>query len=460
MQFPLEPFRIKMVEPIRQTSREERAECIAKAGFNLFNLRSEDVLIDLLTDSGTGAMSQQQWAAMMLADEAYAGARSYEKFISVARELFGFDHFLPAHQGRAAENILFSTVCTRPGMYIPNNIHFDTTEAHVLSNQAIPVNCVIDEAYDPQVEVDFKGNMDLKKLEDLLSAMAAELVPLVMITLTNNSGGGQPVSMANLAEVARIAKKYQKPLYFDAARFAENAFFIKQREAGYHDWTIKDIVRKMFTYADGMTMSAKKDAIVNIGGFLALNDAELAQRLTAKQILVEGFRTYGGLAGRDLEAMAAGLEEVVDYNYLAYRIGQVAALGQRIVAAGIPVMRPFGGHAIYLNAGEIAAHIPPANFPGQAIAVALYREYGIRSVEIGSLMFAHPDPDSGEMQYPKMELVRLAIPRRVYSASQLDYVAEAVINIAKNPQQLRPLTIRKETQYLRHFTAELQELSP
>ena len=458
MRFPMEPFRIKMVEPISMTTREERYRFIKEAGLNVFNLRSEDVLIDLLTDSGTGAMSQEQWSQLMIGDESYAGSRSFLRFEKMAKDLFGFKHILPTHQGRAAENVLFSTICTEPNMVIPNNIHFDTTEAHVLFNKAIPLNCVIEEAFDPEIELDFKGNMDLSKLQAVFDKYGFDRIPLVMITITNNSGGGQPVSMKNIREVANFCKKVNKPLFFDSARFAENAYFIKMREPGYGDKSVKEIVKEMFSYADGMTFSAKKDAIVNIGGLLALNDDEWVEKLKVKQILVEGFSTYGGLAGRDLDAIAAGLQEVTNKDYLAYRIDQVKALGTMCLDAGVPVIKPLGGHAVYLNAKKILPDMKPEHFPAWGITVALYKEYGIRGVEIGNLMFAQPDPDTGEIVYPKLDLVRLAIPRRVYTESHLKYVGESVIELFNNPGIVKPLKVVYEAPFLRHFTARLEEL--
>jgi tyrosine phenol-lyase len=458
MNYPFEPFRIKMTEPIAMSTREEREKYIANAGFNVFNLKSEEVMVDLLTDSGTGAMSQEQWSALMLGDESYAGSRSFTKLEKIVRELFGFQYMLPTHQGRAAENILFSTLCTEPNMVIPNNIHFDTTEAHVLYNKAIPLNCVIDAAYDPEVELDFKGNIDLNKLEHAFAEYGSDRIPLVMITITNNSGGGQPVAMDNIRAVAEFCQQKNKPLFFDSARFAENAYFIKQRDPKYRDHSIHDIIREMYSYADGMTFSAKKDAIVNIGGILALNDAALAERFYVKQILMEGFKTYGGLAGRDLEAIAAGLVEVQSEDYLRYRIGQVAALGHQLIGAGIPVVKPIGGHAVYLDAKQMLPHMAPDVFPGQGLTVALYRYFGIRAVEIGNLMFAHEDPETGQMRYPKLDLVRLAIPRRTYTETQLRYVAESVITLNQHPDRIKPLRIVYEAPFLRHFTARLEEI--
>lgn len=458
MQFPMEPFRIKMTEPIQLTTREQRIIFIKEAGYNVFNLRSEDVLIDLLTDSGTGAMSQEQWSMMMLGDESYAGSKSFFRFEKMAKELFGFKHILPTHQGRAAENVLFSTICIEPDLVIPNNIHFDTTEAHVLFNRAIPLNCVIEEAYEPEIELDFKGNMDLNKLEEGFKKFGSDRIPLVMMTVTNNSGGGQPVSMQNIKRTSEFCKRYNKPFFLDSARFAENAYFIKLREPGYGNKTVKEIVQEMFSYADGMTFSAKKDAIVNMGGFIALNNDDWAEQLTVKQILVEGFRTYGGLSGRDLDAIAAGLNEVTNFDYLSYRVNQVRALGEMFVEAGVPIIKPLGGHAVYLNARRILPNMDAAYFPGQALTVALYKEYGIRAVEIGNLMFSHKDPESGEIVYPKLDLVRLAIPRRVYTESHLKYVGDSIIDLFNHQEKVKPLKIVYEAPFLRHFTARLEEI--
>ena len=457
MQFPAEPFKIKVVERIRKTTREERDELIRKAGYNVFNVPAESIYIDLLTDSGTAAMSDNQWAGMMLGDESYAGSRNYYHFEATVKEITGFKHVVPTHQGRMAENLLFS-VAVRPGDVVPNNIHFDTTRANVEHKDGKAVDLVIDEAYDPQAEHPFKGNMDLEKLRRTIEEVGPERVPLVMLTVTNNSGGGQPVSMQNVREVRELLDSYGIPLFLDACRFAENCYFIKEREPGYASRSIYDIARELFSYADGCTMSAKKDGLVNIGGFLALNNDAWAEKVTHLLILVEGFPTYGGLAGRDLEAVARGLREVLDEDYLRFRIGQVRYLGRLLEEAGVPIVKPVGGHAVYLDARRFLPHIPQAQFPGQALVVALYREYGIRAVEIGSLMFAKKDPKTGEEIYPDLELVRLAIPRRVYTTMHMNYVAESIIELYRRREQIRGLKIVYEAPMLRHFTARLEEI--
>lgn len=457
MEYPVEPFRIKMVEKVQLPSREEREQILRQAGFNVFNIPAEKIFIDLLTDSGTSAMSDYQWAGMMQGDESYAGCRNFYHLRDVIKEIMGFEYVIPTHQGRAAEHVFFSTLL-KPGYCVPGNIHFDTTEANIMAQGAEAANCVIEEAYDPSIELPFKGNMDMKKLERKIQEYGPEKIPVCMITITNNSGGGQPVSIENIRQVKELLNRYGIPLFIDAARFAENCYFIREREPGYAHKSIKEIARELFSYADGCLMSAKKDALVNIGGFIALRDESLYEKLTTRLILVEGFRTYGGLAGRDLEAMARGLEEVTDLQYLEYRIRQVRYLGEELDKAGIPVMKPIGGHAVYLDAGKIASHIPKHQFPGQAVTVQLYREAGIRVVEIGSLMFAHPDPQSGEWKYPKMELVRLAIPRRVYTFSHIVFVIEAVKKVYENRERLKGLRIIKEPPFLRHFTAILEEV--
>jgi tyrosine phenol-lyase len=457
MLFPAEPFKIKVVEPIRKTTREERDRLIRQAGYNVFNLPAESIYIDLLTDSGTSAMSDNQWAGLMLGDESYAGSRNYYHFEQTVREIFGFRHVIPTHQGRMAENLLFS-VAVKPGDYVPNNIHFDTTRANVEHKGGIAVDLVIDEGRDPYVEHPFKGNIDVQKLERFIEEVGPERVPLAMLTVTNNSGGGQPVSMENVRQTKRLLERYGIPLIIDACRFAENCYFIKEREPGYERKTVAEIARELFGYADGCTMSAKKDGLVNIGGFLALNNEEWAEKATQLLILVEGFPTYGGLAGRDLEAMARGLREVLDEDYLRFRIGQVRYLGQLLLEAGIPIVRPVGGHAVYIDAKAFLPHIPQAQFPGQALVVALYREYGIRAVEIGSLMFARRDPKTGQTIYPELELVRLAIPRRVYTTMHMNYVAESIIDLYRRRDQVRGLRIVYEAPVLRHFTARLEEV--
>lgn len=450
-----EPFRIKMVEPIRLIDKQSREDALRQAGYNVFGLRAEDVFIDLLTNSGTGAMSQHQWAAIMEGDKSYAGARSFFRLAEVMQEITGFKHFVPTHQGRAAENIL-SALLVKPGQYVPSNMHFDTTEANILARGGRPTNLVIEEAYEPSIRHPFKGNMDLVKLRDFIQETGEENIPFGMITITNNAGGGQPVSMENLKAVSEIYHGFGLPFFIDACRFAENAFFIKQREPGYRNKTILEIAQEIFSLADGATMSAKKDAIVNIGGFLAMNDEELFQKARNELILREGFPTYGGLAGRDLEAMAVGLREGLDESYLAYRLGQTAYLSDRLLEAGIAIIQPSGGHAVYIDAGDLFPHIPQAEFPGQALVVEMFRQGGIRAVEIGSVMFAHPDPDTGVMQYPKLELVRLALPRRVYTQSHLDYVADTLAQIVKDREQVSGFRFTYAPELLRHFTARFE----
>lgn len=452
-----EPFRIKMVEPIRLIDEQARVDALRKAGFNLFGLRAEDVFIDLLTDSGTGAMSQAQWAAILEGDESYAGARSFYRLAEVMDEIFGFRFFVPTHQGRAAENIL-STLFVKEGSYIPSNMHFDTTEGNIRARGGIPTNLVIDQASDPSNRHPFKGNMDIAKLQGLIEKVGVKSIPFGMITITNNAGGGQPVSLENLRSVSQTYRSYGIPFFIDACRYAENAYFIKLREPGYAGKSILEIAREMFSLADGATMSAKKDALVNIGGFLAMNDESMYQHACNELILREGFPTYGGLAGRDLDAMATGLREGLDESYLAYRTGQTKFLAESLLAKGVPVVEPPGGHAVYVDAGRLFSHIPPGEFPGQALAVELYREGGIRSVEIGSVMFAHPDPTTGEMTYPKLELVRLAIPRRVYTQSHLEYVVETLVRISERKECIRGYKFTYAPELLRHFTARFEAL--
>jgi tryptophanase len=453
----IEPFRIKSVEPIKFTDRAHREAALAKAGYNVFLLHAEDVLIDLLTDSGTGAMSSQQWGALMQGDESYAGSRSYYRFRDVVRELTGFAHIIPTHQGRAAERILFHTQ-VREGHVVPNNNHFDTTRANIEVERAEARDLVIAEGRIPSKIHQFKGNIDLDALEQLLeedrTAHGGQRVPLVMVTVTNNSGGGQPVSLENLRGVRRLCDEYRKPFFLDACRFAENAYFIKLREPGMRDRSPRDIAREMFALADGCTMSAKKDGLANIGGFLAMNDGAWAETARNLLILTEGFPTYGGLAGYDLEAIARGLEEVTEESYLRYRIRSTEYLGDKLVAAGVPIIRPTGGHAIYLDARELLPHIPPLQYPGIALANALYLEGGIRGVEIGTVMFGmHPD---GTETPASMDLVRLAIPRRVYTQSHIDYVAEVVAGVAKTRETLRGCRIAAAPRVLRHFTARFE----
>jgi tryptophanase len=450
----IEPFRIKVVEPIRMTTPEERTRLIEEAGYNLFLLRAEDVLIDLLTDSGTSAMSAEGWAAMMRGDESYAGARSWFRFRDVVRGIFGFEHVIPTHQGRAAERILFSTM-VREGHLVPSNTHFDTTRANIeyVGGTAVDLPCA--EAQDVALEAPFKGNMDLGALEALLQEHGREKIPLVMMTITNNSGGGQPVSMENIRGASEIARAHGIPFYIDACRFAENAYFIKEREAGYAERSVREIAREIFSYADGCTMSAKKDAFANIGGFLCTNDPELALQEKNLLILTEGFPTYGGLAGRDLDAIAVGLEEVLEEDYLNYRIVSTGYVARRLVEMGVPIVRPAGGHAVYLDAKGFLPHIDPLAFPGQALGVELYREAGIRGVEIGSVMFGC-DPHTGEEHPAKWELLRLAIPRRVYTQSHMDYVVEAIGRVYRRRESIRGLRITKAPRFLRHFTARFE----
>ena len=451
----IEPFRIKSVEPIRITSVDEREQHLREAGYNLFNLHAADVLIDLLTDSGTGAMSAEQWAGIQRGDESYAGSPSWFRFLESVQDLFPFKHVIPTHQGRAAEKILFSVV-GGPGKSIPSNTHFDTTRANVEFTGAEAVDLVIEEGRHPSVIHPFKGNMDLDALDAFIREHGPDAVPLVMVPITNNSGGGQPVSLENLRGVREVCDRHRLPLFLDACRFAENAWFIKQREPGQADRSIPDIVREMASLADGMTMSAKKDAITNIGGWLALNDDTWAEAARNLLILTEGFPTYGGLAGRDLEAIAQGLREVVDEDYLRYRIRSTAYLGEALVESGIPCVQPIGGHAVYLDAAALLPHIPPLHYPGQALAVALYREGGIRGCEIGTVMFGM-HPDGTEAPGP-MELVRLAIPRRVYTQSHIDYVIEVVRRVAERASELRGYRIVEQPRQLRHFTARFEPL--
>jgi tyrosine phenol-lyase len=442
----IEPFRIKSVEPISWTTRPLREQLLRAAYYNLFLLPAEDVLIDLLTDSGTGAMSTHQWAALMEGDESYAGGRSFDHFRDAIQDIFGYKHVIPTHQGRAAERILFNVACKK-GDVVPNNTHFDTTRANVEFVGAEAVDLVIPEGRQPGLKHPFKGNMDVEALDTLISNVGRARVPLVMLTVTNNSGGGQPVSMENIRQVSAVCRKHGIPLYFDACRFAENAYFIKLREPGYAAKTPKQIAQAMFSYGDGCTMSAKKDGLANIGGFLCTNDDTLAQREKDLLILTEGYPTYGGLAGRDLEAIAVGLQEVLHEDYLQYRIASTAYLGNHIAAQGVPIVQPPGGHAVYIDARAFLPHIPPAQFPGVALAAELYLEGGIRSVEIGTLMFGSA---------AKMDLVRLAIPRRVYTQSHVDYVVEVILEVWKNRDKIQGLKLSHEAPFLRHFTARLE----
>jgi len=442
----IEPFRIKSVEPIRWTTRAEREVFLRAANYNLFLLPADDVLIDLLTDSGTGAMSTHQWAAVMEGDESYAGSRSFDRFRDSVQDIFGYRHVIPTHQGRAAERILFSVMCKK-GDIVPNNTHFDTTRANVEFVGAEAVDIVIPEGRQPAFKHPFKGNMDVEALESLIQKVGRERVPLVMLTVTNNSGGGQPVSMENVKAVSVVCRRHHIPLYFDACRFAENSYFIKIRERGFENKTPKEIAQEMFSYGDGCTMSAKKDGMANIGGFLCTNDDLLAQQEKNLLILTEGYPTYGGLAGRDLEAIAVGLQEALHEDYLRYRIASTAYLGNHIAEQGVPIVQPPGGHAVYIDARAFLPHIPADHFPAVALANELYLEGGIRSVEIGTLMFGPA---------AKMDLVRLAIPRRVYTQSHIDYVVEIILEVWKHRDRIRGMKLSYEAPFLRHFTARLE----
>ncbi len=453
----IEPFKIKSVEPIRFTTKEERIKLLKKAGYNTFMLHADGVLIDLLTDSGTSAMSSLQWAGIMQGDEAYAGSKSFYRFEDIVKKITGLKYVIPTHQGRAAERILFSTIGGK-GKYVPNNTHFDTTRANVEFTEAEAVDFLNEKGKHPEIRAPFKGNMDVKKLEQFIKDKGKENIPVCMITITNNSGGGQPVSMQNIREVKDLLKKYDIPLFLDACRFAENAYFIKKREKGYHDKSLLEIAQEMFSYADGATMSAKKDGLANIGGFIAMNDDELAMKCRNLLIVTEGFPTYGGLAGRDLEAIAQGLEEVLDEHYLQYRIRSVEYLGEKLVSAGVPIIEPPGGHAIYIDAKRFLPNIPPEQFPGQSITCALYIEGGIRAVEIGSVMFGTYDK-GGKLIPPPMELVRLAIPRRVYTQSHIDYVLEIILEVYRKRSALKGYRITYEAPMLRHFTAQFEEIN-
>ncbi len=452
----IEPFRIHTVQAIDLPDSEARETALARVSFNMFGLHADEVIIDLLTDSGTGAMSSEQWAGMMRGDETYAGSRSFFRFEKTVKEITGFDHVIPTHQGRAAEKILFS-VALSEGDIVPNNTHFDTTRANVEYEGAEARDMVTPGGNDPATLLPFKGNIDLDRLRSTLED-GRDRVPLVMITVTNNSGGGQPVSMANLRAARKICDEYRVPLILDACRFAENAWFIKTREEGYSEWTPREIAREMFSYCDGATMSAKKDGLSNIGGFLALNDAEMAESARNLLILTEGFPTYGGLAGYDLEAIAVGLNEVLDEKYLQYRIRSTAYLAETISAGGMPIMQPPGGHAVYLDAAALLPHIPPHEYPAQALAIELYRAGGVRGVEIGTVMFGRRDPEGGPDTPAPMELVRLAIPRRTYTQSHIDYVAEVVIDVASRAEELSGYQIVEQASWLRHFTARFKPL--
>lgn len=454
---PPEPFKIKMVEPIKLLDRDAREAAVRRTNYNLFGLRSEEIFIDLFTDSGTSAMSQRQWSAMFEGDEAYAGARSYYRLAEVIQDIFGFSYFLPTHQGRAAENIL-SACLVESGKHVPSNMHFDTFYANIRARGGIATNLVIDEAHDTALYHPFKGNMDIKKLREFIQKVGPKQIPFGMITVTNNAGGGQPVSMENLRAVSNTYKEFGIPFFIDACRFAENAYLIKQREPGYADKTPLEISREMFALADGMTISAKKDGIVNIGGFMAMNDESLFEKARNELIVREGFPTYGGLAGRDLDAMAVGFREVLEEEYLAYRLGQSNYLATRLRELGIPIVEPPGAHAVYVDAGKLLPHIPHEQYPGQSLSVEVYLEGGIRSVEIGSLGFSHRDPETGEIVYSKLELVRLALPRRVYTQSHLDYVVEIFAKTAARRDRIPGYKVIYAPQLMPQFTAKLEPM--
>ncbi len=452
-----EPYRIKVVEPIELTTREEREKIIKEAGYNVFNIPSDKVYIDLLTDSGTSAMSNHQWAGLMLGDEAYAGGRNFYHLRDTVREITGFEHVLPTHQGRAAENIL-TTMLVKPGQRVLGNMHFDTTEGHIRLKGGEPVNLVIKEGLKTAMRHPFKGNIDIGRLIEEIETYGKERISYINITVTCNSNGGQPVSMENIREVRRIAKEHSIPVFLDAARFAENAYFIREREEGYGNKSIAEIAREMFSYADGFTMSAKKDGLVNIGGIFATRDEGLYKKACQWGIVYEGFLTYGGLAGRDLEAMAQGLKEVLNEDYLESRIGQVAYLGESLLEHGIPIIEPVGGHGVYLDAKRFLPDIPQSAFPAQALVVELYVEAGIRAVELGTAAFGRRDEETGEMIYPALELVRLAVPRRVYTDRHMDMVVRALRNIRERRDEIRGLKLIYEAPVLRHFTAEFERL--
>jgi len=454
---PIEPFRIKVTEPISLLPKKEREKKIEEAGFNVFKLRAEDIFIDFLTDSGTGALSQYQMAALMIGDESYAGGRNWYHFEETIKDIFQKKFVIPCHQGRVAENIFFSTVLKR-GDYVPNNTHFDTTRANTMHKGGIPVDLPCSELDDDSSDFPFKGNMDTVGLQELIDKVGPKKIPVVVMTMTNNSVGGQPVSMENISEVRRICDQYNIPLVFDAARFAENAYFIKKHEPEFQNRSVKLIAQQVCAMADGIMMSAKKDGLANMGGFLAVNDEQLSVKLKELLILIEGFPTYGGLSGRDLETIAVGLKEGLDEDYLAYRVGQIEYFGAILRDAGLPIVTPTGGHAVFADAGKLLPHIETQQFPGQSLAIEIYRRGGIRAVELGSLMFGGVDPNTGEKLKPKRELVRMAVPRRMYTCSHFEYVADIISEIVKDKDKLRGYEIVHEPRYLRHFTCTMQEL--
>lgn len=454
-----EPYRIKSVEPIRLISREERAASLERAGYNVFRLKAEDVYLDFMTDSGTSAMSSAQWAALMAGDESYAGSRSFDRFEAAAKEVLGFEYVLPTHQGRPAESFLFRTL-VKPGQVVPFNVPFDSTEAHVSVNGAKAVACLADVGYQPATEHPFKGNVDIQKLANVIQREGRAQIPLLMVTITNNAGGGQPVSMANLRAVRQLADEHAIPFYLDAARCAENAYFIQQREPGYSNKPVAEILREQFSYADGCTFSCKKDALVNIGGLLATRSKALYDAVVPLSILYEGYMTYGGLAGRDLEALAVGLREMVDDQHIAHRVRQVAQLADSLTRSGVPILRPSGGHSVCIDAAAFLPHLARSQFPADALAVELYLEAGIRAVGLGGLAFMKQDPSTGEVTYPQLELLRLAVPRRVYTESHLKVVARALANLHQRRQTVRGMRIVSAPEQLRHFTAVLEPIEP
>jgi tryptophanase len=453
IQYPMEPFRIKMVEPIRTTTRDEREKLIVDAFYNIFNLKAEEVQVDLLTDSGTGAMSQEQWSRLMLGDESYAGARSYYRLLDAVKELTGFELVLPAHQGRGAEKVFFS-VMAKPGQYVIGNGHFDTTTGHIDARGALPVNFIPSTTLNPKLEIPFKGDIDIDAAEKFIRDKGPDSVALILLTITNNTLGGQPVSMQNIRDTRNLADKYGIPFYFDAARMTENAFFIHERESGYSSRSIREILMEEMSYADGFIMSAKKDGLANIGGLITTRDEKKFQALKEMLILYEGFITYGGLAGRDLEAIAQGLREATDIEYLRYRTGQVAYLGSKMESYGVPMLKPFGGHAVYIDAKALLPQIDVEEFPGQVVTIELYVEGGVRGVEIGTLM-AGRDPATGKNRTAALELVRLAIPRRMYTQTHLDHVADTAAVLVEKAPGMKGMKITYETEHLRHFTAKL-----